>query len=153
PRYGWAGPGLNTVMRDLAGWLNPARIISWPAGAGTVTINDINDRAPGKKHVLKVAEFYFELRVNRGWDRGIFMPSVQVRSRVFNVYEHSEVLRIPTMDIGRIQPARYEMDVGDGFETGDPHNDFKRHLRVIVQSIDVAAGSATLAVEYRPARM
>src|SRR5262249_3792291 len=75
PRYGWAGPGLNTVMRDLAGWLNPARIISWSAGAGTVTINDINDRAPGKKHVLKVAEFYFELRVNRGWDRGIFMPS------------------------------------------------------------------------------
>ena len=151
-RFGWAGPGLNTVMRDLAGWLTPSRVIDWPGGAGTATIHDINDRTDGKKHVLKVAEFYFELRINRGWDRGIFKPSVQVRSRDFNVAEHSKLLRIPTMNIGRIQAARYEMDVGEGFIVGDPDTDAHRFLKVTVQTIDLATGSATLAVESRAAR-
>jgi hypothetical protein len=151
-RFGWMGPSLNTVMRDLAGWLTAARVIDWPGGAGTATIHEINDRAAGKKHVLKIAEFYFELRINRGWDRGIFRPSVQVRTRDFNVAEHSKLLRIPTMDIGRLQAARYEIDVGDGFTVGDPNSDAHRYIKVTVQTIDVVAGSATLAVESRPAR-
>jgi hypothetical protein len=145
PRFGMAGPGLNTVMRDIAQWLSPSRVINGAGLIGPAKIFDVNDHVPGHSHVLKVDEFYFELRMNTGWDRGMPRPGVQVRIRAFDQGEHSKLLRISTSLFGQ---ARYNMSAGDSYAVGDPLKVFQRYLKVTVQQLDQNSGSATLAVEY-----
>jgi hypothetical protein len=148
-KFGGTGPGLNTVMRDIAGWLKPSRIINGTAlGGRNATIYDVNDPNPNHPHVLRLDELNFEFVMNTGWYKGMAAPSVQVRIRDFNIEEHSKVLRVPKEVFGGVS---YAMKVGDSFSVGSKEKILERYLRVTLLSVDTGAGAATLSVEHQPA--
>lgn len=115
PRFGQTGPGLNTVMRDIAGWLKPSRVVDGHALVnGKAVIFDVKDANPSHPHVLRLDEYSFEFHLNKGWDAGFASPSVQVRVHAVNQREHSKLLRInPAFGV-----ARYSMQPGDSFMVG-----------------------------------
>lgn len=146
-RFGQTGPGLNTVMRDIAGWLQPSRVLEGHAlNLGKAVIYDVNEPAASRPHVMRLDEYYFELTMNNGWYAGFPGPSVQVRQRDFNAAEHSRLLLRDQV----FGSPRYSMQAGDSFTVGSKAQVFKRYLKVTVSEIDAPSRSATLSVEYQP---
>lgn len=67
-RFGRSGPGLNTVMRDMAGWLQPFRVMDAHAlQLGKAVIYDAHEPDPSRPHVMRLDEYYFEFTMNSGW--------------------------------------------------------------------------------------
>jgi hypothetical protein len=127
PRFGWAGPGLNTVMQDIAGWLKDSRVIDGRATPAP-TIYDVNDSTAGHPHVLKVDEFFFEFRMNTGWGQGLGRPVVQVTKHAFNEREHSILLQVAAKPL--FGTPKYNMGASDSFTVGDTMDLFGRYLKV-----------------------
>lgn len=150
PRFGAAGPTLNTAMREVSGWLKPERTLSRDdAVEGHLRLYDIYN--PTQPYVLIVDEFFIELRGTRSWDRGRIQPVLQVRMiDDLGGLRHSKLVAVG-MNGG---VAQYDIQVGASFMVGSPDRTSKsRYLRVTFKSFDPHDFSANLEIEYRPIQL
>ena len=140
-KFGWAGPGLNTVMRDIVGWLLPSRIIDGNNLKNeTVKIFDNTSVDSSLPHVLRIEDLYFEFTMNTGWYAGINSPSVQMRVMDFNQGVHSKLLTASL--------ANKVLLLNDDFFQEYKSSRYYRKLSVKFSSIDYNEKSATLEVTH-----
>jgi hypothetical protein len=137
------GPGLNAANMYGRGWLNMSRV--WQAAPrefGTfVKLRPLHRRDLPGYLCARVGPYFFEFRVDEGWDVRIPAPAVLVHEFDFN---RSYLLTATN--------GNDNLKKGDQFLRGDPNEPTGQTALVQVKVVDIDRASrvATLGVTQRP---
>jgi hypothetical protein len=71
PNFGQTGPGLNAVIMDSKGWLDPERVWTYPGGNSSVQLWPHHRRDLPGFLVATVGPYYVEFRMSEGFDAAI----------------------------------------------------------------------------------
>ncbi|MGW4766903.1 hypothetical protein ACWEO2_02515 [Nocardia sp. NPDC004278] len=137
------GPGLNAANMFGRGWLDMLRV--WQATreeyATVVELRPLHRRDLPGYLCARVGPYFFEFRVDEGWDAGIQAPAVLVHEFDFN---RSNLLTATN--------GNDYLQKGDQFVRGNAHEPTSQTglVQVKVVDIDRASRVATLEVTQRP---
>lgn len=141
PTFSVSGPELNTHYKQRLGWWNANRVVSFTAGARrstTVTLAAVNKPAANGSLMARVNlpgwfppyHYTIELRSKSGWDAAIPADAVMVHR------------------IQNDQTTLMRQGQGPDFTAGESFQDIGNGIRVTVNSINTAAGTATVTIDY-----
>jgi hypothetical protein len=132
------GPGLNAANMDAVGWLDHSRVYGLDpyAMAGSVTLRPLHRLDLPGWLCARVGGYYFEFRMNEGWDAGLHRPVVLVHDYV----DGHSYLNAP------LQAAWH---FGRGYQADPPEIIHGGGFTVTVTDIDPGQRTATLQIVIR----
>jgi hypothetical protein len=141
PVFSVSGPELNTHYKQRLGWWNANRVVSFTAGARrstTVTLAAVNKPEANGSLMARVNlpgwfppyHYTVEFRSKSGWDAAIPADAVTVHR------------------IQNDQTTLMRQGQGPDFTAGESFQDIGNGIRVTVNSINAAAGTATVTIDY-----
>ena len=155
--YFTAGPGLNAVNMDLAGWLDTTRVLE-TSNSTTFRLRPLHRKdLPGylaAKLTLGNEQVYVEFRFNERWDAGITQPGVVLHRKTVHPSNGSACseLMIAVDDI--VNGSSTVLLEGQSFEMGEPNPiSFGYYARLTVASIDRENREARIHLHVREPRM
>ena len=151
------GPGLNAVNMELAGWLDPSRVLSISGGSRSYTtqlhLRPLHRRdLPGwlaGKLTIGSRPIYIEFRMDAGWDVAFAAPCILLHQESVHPQDGqpcSEVLVAqPTAPMG----ARADLRAGETFEIGHILDIYGHYAVVTVRAINRETQEAWVDIYVR----
>ena len=132
------GPGLNAANMDAVGWLDHSRVhgLDPYAVGGSVTLRPLHRLDLPGYLCSRVGDFYFEFRMNEGWDAGLPRPVVLVHD-----YLDGHSYLDAALQAGHA--------FGRGYQADPPEIIHSEGFTVSVTEINPAQRTATLQIVIR----